>query len=107
MGFLCFLSLSLSVSLNHNQHISAHPDGLTQYVTSGPMVAMVWEGKSAVKNGRTLVGATNPAESAPGTFRRRLRFFFVLPSSFLLLLLVLFIIFLLFLFLSIFPLSYG
>lgn len=33
----------------------------------GPVVAMVWEGKDAVKTGRTILGATNPLASAPGT----------------------------------------
>jgi nucleoside-diphosphate kinase len=40
-----------------------------QYLSSGPVVAMVWEGKDVVKGGRTLIGATNPAASAPGTIR--------------------------------------
>ena len=30
---------------------------------------MVWEGRDAVKTGRTLLGATNPLDSAPGTIR--------------------------------------
>ena len=42
---------------------------LMQYMTSGPVVAMVWEGKNAVKTGRAMLGATNPADSAPGTIR--------------------------------------
>jgi len=36
---------------------------------SGPICAMVWEGRDAVKTGRTLLGATNPLASAPGTIR--------------------------------------
>ena len=36
---------------------------------SGPICAMVWEGRDAVKTGRVLLGATNPAASAPGTIR--------------------------------------
>ena len=36
---------------------------------SGPIVAMVWEGKGVVKTGRVMLGATNPADSAPGTIR--------------------------------------
>lgn len=36
---------------------------------SGPICAMVWEGKDAVKTGRVLLGATNPLASAPGTIR--------------------------------------
>lgn len=42
---------------------------LIAYMSSGPVVAMVWEGKNAVKTGRTMLGATNPADSAPGTIR--------------------------------------
>jgi nucleoside-diphosphate kinase len=38
-------------------------------MNSGPIVAMVWEGIDAVKTGRTLLGATNPLASAPGTIR--------------------------------------
>ena len=36
---------------------------------SGPVVAMVWEGKDVVKQGRAMIGATNPLQSAPGTIR--------------------------------------
>ncbi|KAH6652132.1 nucleoside diphosphate kinase [Truncatella angustata] len=43
--------------------------GLVQYMLSGPICAMVWEGRDAVKTGRTLLGATNPLASAPGTIR--------------------------------------
>jgi nucleoside-diphosphate kinase len=43
--------------------------GLCDYFSSGPVVAMVWEGLSAAKMGRVLLGATNPADSLPGTIR--------------------------------------
>ncbi|GAA5941894.1 uncharacterized protein JCM15063_000811 [Sporobolomyces koalae] len=43
--------------------------GLISYMASGPVVAMVWEGKDAVKTGRVILGATNPLASAPGTIR--------------------------------------
>ena len=36
---------------------------------SGPVVAMVWEGKQSVVTGRKIVGATNPLQSEPGTVR--------------------------------------
>lgn len=36
---------------------------------SGPVCAMVWEGRDVVKTGRVILGATNPAASAPGTIR--------------------------------------
>jgi nucleoside diphosphate kinase len=43
--------------------------GLVNFFSSGPVVAMVWEGKGAIKTGRVMLGATNPAESAPGSIR--------------------------------------
>lgn len=43
--------------------------GLVKYMSSGPVVPMVWEGLNVVKTGRTMLGATNPADSAPGTIR--------------------------------------
>ncbi|EIN07790.1 nucleoside diphosphate kinase [Punctularia strigosozonata HHB-11173 SS5] len=43
--------------------------GLIKYMASGPVVAMVWEGLDAVKTGRSMLGATNPLASAPGTIR--------------------------------------
>merc|ERR1712214_198893 len=43
--------------------------GLVKYMTSGPVVPMVWEGLNVVKTGRVMLGATNPKDSAPGTIR--------------------------------------
>jgi nucleoside-diphosphate kinase len=43
--------------------------GLISYMTSGPVVAMVWEGKGVVLEGRKMLGATMPSESAMGTIR--------------------------------------
>ena len=42
---------------------------LLAFITSGPVVAMEWSGESAVTAARTLMGATNPADAAPGTIR--------------------------------------
>lgn len=42
---------------------------LVNFLSSGPVVAMVWEGKEVIKYGRTMIGATNPLASAPGTIR--------------------------------------
>lgn len=55
----------------HYADLSSKPffNGLTDYFSSGPVVAMVWEGKDVVKNGRKLLGATNPADSCPGSIR--------------------------------------
>jgi nucleoside-diphosphate kinase len=43
--------------------------GLVEFITSGPVVAMVLEGPAAVSTVRTLMGATDPLQSAPGTIR--------------------------------------
>ncbi|GAB1730938.1 hypothetical protein NU195Hw_g4790t1 [Hortaea werneckii] len=43
--------------------------GLIEYMASGPICAMVWEGREACKVGRQLLGATNPMASQPGTIR--------------------------------------
>ena len=42
---------------------------LVEFITSGPVVAMEWSGESAVSVARTLMGATDPKDSAPGTIR--------------------------------------
>ena len=42
---------------------------LTDFITSGPVFAMVWEGENVISVARLMMGATNPAESAPGTIR--------------------------------------
>ena len=42
---------------------------LIRYMSSGPVVPMVWEGLNAVKQGRVMLGATNPKDSDPGTIR--------------------------------------
>ncbi|XP_067281654.1 nucleoside diphosphate kinase A 2-like [Pseudorasbora parva] len=43
--------------------------GLVKYTSSGPLLAMVWEGLNIVKAGRVMLGETNPADSKPGTIR--------------------------------------
>jgi nucleoside-diphosphate kinase len=42
---------------------------LVEFITSGPLVAMVLEGISAVTAARQVIGATNPLEAAPGSIR--------------------------------------
>jgi nucleoside-diphosphate kinase len=44
---------------------------LVTYMTSGPVLTMVLEGEDAVALNRTIMGATNPAEAAEGTIRRK------------------------------------
>lgn len=42
---------------------------LIAFITGGPVMAMVWEGESAVSVARILIGPTNPATAPPGTIR--------------------------------------
>jgi nucleoside-diphosphate kinase len=42
---------------------------LVDFITSGPLVAMVLEGEEAVRAARQVIGATNPLEAAPGSIR--------------------------------------
>lgn len=56
------------------QHYSEHVEkpfypGLEEFITSGPIVAVAVEGPNAIAVMRTLMGATNGAEAAPGTIR--------------------------------------
>ena len=57
-----------------NRHYGEHVgkpffDGLVGFITSGPIVAMAFEGNNAVSIVRKTMGATNPAESPPGSIR--------------------------------------
>ncbi|KDS90979.1 nucleoside diphosphate kinase [Halorubrum saccharovorum] len=57
-----------------HEHYGEHEDkpffdGLVDFITSGPVFAMVWEGADATRQVRAMVGETDPAESAPGTIR--------------------------------------
>ena len=42
---------------------------LVDFITSGPVVAMVWEGPQAIKVARATMGSTDPVDAAPGTIR--------------------------------------
>ncbi|MFC7320696.1 nucleoside-diphosphate kinase [Halobacillus campisalis] len=42
---------------------------LVDFITSGPVFAMVWEGENVISTARKIVGSTNPQEAAPGTIR--------------------------------------
>ncbi|CAJ0594011.1 unnamed protein product [Cylicocyclus nassatus] len=55
----------------HYQELKDKPffPKLIEYMSSGPVVAMVWQGLDVVKQGRSMLGATNPLASAPGTIR--------------------------------------
>ncbi|CAG9318417.1 unnamed protein product [Blepharisma stoltei] len=56
------------------QHYAEHEGrsffaSLIEYIGSGPVVPMVWEGTNVIEISRKIIGATKPAESAPGTIR--------------------------------------
>src|SRR3954452_24422476 len=57
-----------------NQHYAEHEGKpffgeLVEFITSGPIVALVLEGEQAIKAARQVIGATNPLEAAPGSIR--------------------------------------
>jgi len=44
-------------------------ESVVGFISSGPVVAMIWEGEDAVALARKVIGATKPADAAPGTIR--------------------------------------
>ncbi|MBN3880105.1 MULTISPECIES: nucleoside-diphosphate kinase [unclassified Nostoc] len=56
------------------QHYGVHRErpffgGLVEFITSSPVVAMVWEGDGVIASARKIIGATNPLTAEPGTIR--------------------------------------
>ena len=56
------------------QHYAEHVERpffgeLVSFITSGPIIALVFEGEDAIKAARQVIGATNPLEAAPGSIR--------------------------------------
>ena len=56
------------------KHYGVHKDrpffgDLVEFISSGPVIAMVWEGEGVILNARKLIGATKPLEADPGTIR--------------------------------------
>uniref|UniRef100_A0AAQ6IGY8 Nucleoside diphosphate kinase n=1 Tax=Anabas testudineus TaxID=64144 RepID=A0AAQ6IGY8_ANATE len=77
---VCNSSVTVDVSVvkvsedllsQHYSELRAKPfyPSLLYYMTSGPVVVMVWEGHNVVQTSRTMVGTTNPTEAQPGTVR--------------------------------------
>lgn len=64
-------SLDEAILRNHYAEHLEKPfyEGLENFMKSSPVVLMVWEGFECVDAVRTLVGATNPREAAPGSIR--------------------------------------
>lgn len=68
---LKFMSVSRELA---EQHYGVHRErpffgSLVDFITSGPVVAMVWEGDGVIAAARKVIGATNPLTAEPGTIR--------------------------------------
>jgi len=68
---LKMMRISRDVAARHYAEHQGKPffDGLIAFITSGPVVAMIWEGREAVTVVRSLMGATDPLKASPGTIR--------------------------------------
>ena len=66
-----FMQVSQELAEQHYAEHKGKPfyDGLISYITSAPVMAMVWEGPNGVAAIRQTVGSTKPYEAAPGTIR--------------------------------------
>jgi nucleoside-diphosphate kinase len=66
-----FMSVSQDLAETHYAIHKGKPfyPGLINYITSAPVMAMVWEGPNAVAAVRQTMGSTRPVEAAPGTLR--------------------------------------
>jgi nucleoside-diphosphate kinase len=66
-----FMQVSRELAETHYAIHKGKPfyDGLIRYITSAPVMAMVWEGPNAVAAVRQTMGATRPTEAAPGSLR--------------------------------------
>lgn len=66
-----FISVSRSLAEKHYAIHKGKPFylGLINYITSAPVMAMVWEGPSAIALVRQTMGVTRPSEAAPGSIR--------------------------------------
>ena len=66
-----FMQVSKELAETHYAIHKGKPfyNGLISYITSAPVMAMVWEGPNAVAAVRQTMGATRPTEAAPGTLR--------------------------------------
>jgi len=68
---MTFVHVSRELAEKHYAVHKGRPfyDGLIEYITSGPVLAMVLEGTNAITVARNTMGATNPTDAAPGTIR--------------------------------------
>ncbi|WP_035992411.1 nucleoside-diphosphate kinase [Leptolyngbya sp. KIOST-1] len=68
---LKFMAVSRELAEKHYDVHRERPffAGLVDFITSGPVVAMVWEGEGVIASARKIIGATKPLEAEPGTIR--------------------------------------
>jgi nucleoside-diphosphate kinase len=66
-----FMSVSQELAETHYGIHKGKPfyEGLIQYITSAPVMAMVWEGPNVIAAVRQTMGSTRPTEAAPGSIR--------------------------------------
>ena len=66
-----FINVSQELAQTHYAIHQGKPfyDSLIRYITSAPVMAMVWEGPNAIQAIRQTMGATSPTEAAPGSIR--------------------------------------
>jgi len=66
-----FMQIDQDLAEDHYGEHEGKPffEGLVDFITSGPVFAMVWEGQDAIRQVRSMMGETDPADSAPGTIR--------------------------------------
>jgi len=66
-----FMSISEELAERHYGEHKGKPfyEKLVQFITSGPVFAMVWEGDNVIELTRAMIGKTNAVEAAPGTIR--------------------------------------
>jgi len=71
LGAAKFMAVSRELAEAHYAVHKGKPfyDGLIAYITSSPVMAMVWEGPNAIAAVRQTMGATRPTEAAPGSIR--------------------------------------
>ena len=68
---LKMMSVSRELAEKHYDVHKGKPffSGLIDFITSAPVIAMVWEGESVVSAARNIIGATNPVTAVPGSIR--------------------------------------
>ena len=66
-----FLKLDRQLAESHYAEHEDKPffEDLVEFITAGPVLAMVWEGQDAIAHVRSMMGKTDPADAAPGTIR--------------------------------------